>query len=183
MKDNIIMQSDRIIDQTSSIKPLELNHSSRYKISNRSICTRNLKFFNVAIDNETYPKLTPLHNNPKINFSCLNTDNSSKVILLWTPWFTIPSFVYGIGFKKPFEINKCPVTNCEITNDRSRLNESSLIVFHMRDRVHQFTSFRTSKQRWIFYLHESPVYSCDYKKLNNLFNLSATYRRNSNFTS
>ena len=185
-KKKINIENDQVIGKNSLIEPVELHKSNRFKTSNESICDpyiKNLNIFSVTIDNVIYPKFTPLHNNPKINYSCLNTDSSSKLILLWTQWFDNPSFVYGIGYKKPFEINKCPVTNCEITNDRSRLNESNMIVFHMRDPVYEFPSYRTSNQRWVFYLHESPIYSSDYETLNNLFNLSATYRRDSNFTS
>ena len=144
---------------------------------------KHLNIFNVSIDNEIYPKFTPLYNNPIINYSCLNTDNSPKVILLWNRRFGDSKFDYGIGNKEPFAVNKCPVTNCEITNDRSRLNESSLILFHMRDSIDQLPTYRTTSQRWVFYLHESPVHSPIFTKYNNLFNLSATYRLDSNFTS
>ncbi len=161
-------------------------NTSKLTIINRTTCDpykSNLNIFNVMIDNEIYPKVIPLYNNPKINYSCLNTDKSSKVILLWNTWFGDSTFDYGIGNREPFEKNRCPVTNCEITNDRSRIMESSLIIFHMRDAINQFPEFRKSQQRWVFYLYESPVHSPNFNDYNSLFNLSATYKLDSNFTS
>ena len=139
--------------------------------------------FQISIDNEIYPKFTPLFNNSKYNFSCLNKNKSKKLILYWNKWFGDPNFNYGIGKSEPFIKNKCPVTNCEITNDHSRVTESDIILFHMRDNIPELPSFRTSNQRWIFYLFESPVHSANFKKYENLFNLSSTYKANSNFTS
>ena len=137
----------------------------------------------VEIDNETYPKFTPLYNNPEINYTCLNENKSKKLILFWTTWFGRTHFDYGLGFGKPFENHNCPVTNCELTNDRARLNESDLIVFHMRDSIKELPSYREENQRWIFYLYESPKHSGNFRKYNGLFNLSATYKQSSNFTS
>ena len=137
----------------------------------------------VSIDGEIYPKFTPLYNNPGINYTCLNNNKSSKVILFWNEWFGDSTFNYGLGVETPFIRNYCPVTNCEITNNRSRLNDSHLIVFHMRDTINELPKYRTPNQRWIFYLYESPVHSPNFEIYNNLFNLSATYKLNSNFTS
>jgi alpha-1,3-fucosyltransferase len=146
----------------------------------------NLNIFSVKIDNEIYPKFIPLYDNQQINYECLNDDKISKVILLWT--FSI--FDYGMGKRTPFENNKCPVTNCEITNSRSRLNESSFIVFNIDEYIDSFPSYRTANQRWIFVSYQSPLndgFDLRWKRkmemYNNLFNLSATYRLDSNFTS
>jgi alpha-1,3-fucosyltransferase len=145
---------------------------------------KNSNEFNLTIDNEIYPKFTPLYNNPKINYSCLNTDKSSKIILLWTKWFGSKTFDYGLGYGTPFKKNKCPVTNCEITNDRSRLKESNLVVFHMGEIEGRLPSYRSKYQRWIFLMYESEVmFNPKLDDYNNLFSLSATYRLDSNFTS
>ena len=139
--------------------------------------------FNISIDGEIFPKFTPMFNNPKINYTCLNKNKSSKIILFWNNWFGDSTYDYGIGYETPFEKNRCPVTNCELVNDHKRLNESDLIVFHMRDPINQLPEYRRENQRWIFYLYESPVHSQSYEEYNNLFNLSATYMLNSDFTS
>ena len=73
---------------------------------------KNSEISYVTIDNEVFPKIIPLYNNPKINYSCLNSNKISKKILYWNAWYGDPSFSYGIGDKKPFENNNCVVTIC-----------------------------------------------------------------------
>jgi alpha-1,3-fucosyltransferase len=141
------------------------------------------KTFQITIDNETYPKYTPLYNNINFNFKCMNNNKKTKVILFWNKWFGDSTFEYGLGQETPFKENNCPVTNCETTNDRQKLKESDLIVFHMRDSIDYLPPERYPNQRWVFLLYESPVHSPDFKIYNNLFNLSATYKLNSDFTS
>jgi glycoprotein 3-alpha-L-fucosyltransferase len=69
-------------------------------------------------------------------------------------------------------------------NNKSRLNESDYVIVHMRDGIEKIPSFpnRNSKQRWIFVLYESPIHSSNFAYLNGVFNLTATYRLDSNFT-
>ena len=73
------------------------------------------------------------------------------------------------------------MTSCELINDRSRVNESDLILVHLRDGYSQFPSYRPRHQRWAFVLYESPVHSGDFSNLNGFFNLSSTYRIESDF--
>ena len=178
--------------ETSNSIQVINNSRIQNKIEDGNKCDpyiKNFKIPYVTIDNQVYPKIIPLYNNPKLNYSCLNTYKSSKIILFWNTWYGDPIFNYGIGYKKTFENNKCPVSNCELTNDRSRLKESSLIVFHMFDHIDSFPSYRTAYQKWIFYMYESPALTFDarwkpnFTNYDNLFNLSATYRLDSNFTS
>lgn len=142
-----------------------------------------LKQFYVEIDNSTYPKYVPLFYNQSINFECLNKNKRKNLILFWNKWFGTSNFDYGLGKDLPFENNKCPVTNCELTNDKKRVADSYMIIFHMRDKIDYLPSYRTPKQRWIFLLYESPIHSGNYIKYNGLFNLSATYKKNSDFSS
>lgn len=155
-----------------------------YMPSNCSPFNFHSNQFLVKLDNnEIYPKYIPLFQNKTINFECLNRNSKKKLILFWNKWFNDPSYEYGIGFSKPFEANNCPVTNCEITTDKKRLQESNIIVFHMRESLYKLPKYRRPDQRWIFLLYESPKHSSNFIKYDNLFNLTATYSSKSNFVS
>ena len=89
----------------------------------------------------------------------------------------------GLGNKKPFVDNNCPLTNCEITNNRNYVNESDAIVFHMGEQFKGLPKWRHASQRWVFFFYESPLTDFDFTEYNGLFNLSLTYKINSNATS
>ena len=95
----------------------------------------------------------------------------------------LPLIPVKLGSQLPFEDLKCPVTNCELTDDRSKLEESSLVLFHLRNSIDYFPSKRPRNQRWVHIIYESPIncHLCD--KYENTFNLSATYTKDSDFSS
>ena len=70
-----------------------------------------------------------------------------KLILVWKPIYK--------KFTK-FDLEKCPVSNCETTLDRSKINESDVIVFSGRWPV-QFPTYRPKGQIWIFQNREAQV--------------------------
>jgi hypothetical protein len=143
------------------------------------------KQFYVNFNGEYYPKQVPLYLNQSINFDCLNKSENVKKILLWNSFFGDSSYSYSFGSRIPFIKNDCPVSSCEITNDKSKLNQSDYVVVHMRDGFDQIPTHptRTLEQRWIFLLYEPPPHSTNYDHFNGIFNLTATYRFDSNFTS
>jgi hypothetical protein len=136
--------------------------------------------FKVLIDNDEYPKFVPSFHNKSINFECLNRDESKKkTILMWNHFRMFVHNKYNFGYKKAFETLKCPVTNCELTNDRTKLNESSFVIFNLRNQINSFPKYRLKNQRWIHVSYESPVncHLCYDKKFENLFNYSSTYTK------
>jgi hypothetical protein len=141
----------------------------------------NFTPFQINLNNVQYPRLTPLHLNKGINFTCLNSDSTIKKIFFWNAFFDKKDFSYGIGFKTPFEMHNCPVTNCELINNKSRLVESDLVLFHMRDIMDDLPSSRPRYQRWVFVLYESPVHARDFTELNGIFNYTSTYEIDSDF--
>lgn len=92
----------------------------------------------------------------------------------------------GLGRVKPFEKRGCPVTNCELTSDRSLLSQADLVLVHMFDRLDRLPTgdgaMRPAKQRWVFVAYESPTNSPDFSKFNGVFNLTSTYRLDSDFS-
>jgi alpha-1,3-fucosyltransferase len=146
----------------------------------------NARSYSVEINGVRYPHQILLHQNRSINFECLNKNSEIKRILLWTTYFNDPSWTFGVslGVRKPFETLNCPVTNCELLNNKTRINESDYVVAHMSDiwkTEEKIPIFRPKFQRWIFTTYESPIRSNDYSKFNRVFNLTSTYMLDSDF--
>ena len=76
----------------------------------------------------------------------------------------------------------------EVTYDKQRFMDSDLVVFHARnmprlDHMKELLKSRPSSQRWVFALWESPKKSPDTTPFNGLFNMTWTYRRDSDIWS
>jgi alpha-1,3-fucosyltransferase len=141
--------------------------------------------YKVKIDNKIYPRSIPIFSNLSINFECLNQSTIVKKIFIWNAFFKDKSFGYGsLGKFRPFVKNNCPVTKCELLNDRNRLNESDLVLVHMRDDpIDNPPKFRPANQRWVFVLFETPMGLGPIHKWNGFFNLTSSYMLNSDFSS
>ncbi len=57
------------------------------------------------------------------------------------------------------------------------------MLFHLRNRIHGFPKYRPPNQRWVHLIIESPVHCHLCTRFKNIFNLSATYTQESDFTS
>jgi alpha-1,3-fucosyltransferase len=138
----------------------------------------NIKQYQVEIDDELYPKRVLLEYNNSINFECLNKAKQKPLILFWNDYFGDKHYKF-----KNFEDRGCPVSNCETTIDKYRYNESSLVITHMRSRfeLDHFPKYRPNNLRTVFFLYESPMNSGDYSKFQDFFNLTATYRLETDF--
>jgi alpha-1,3-fucosyltransferase len=143
--------------------------------------------YSVLIDGENYPKHIALRENRLLNFDCMNQDKTPKLILYWTPFYDRADYYYGLGQSQPFLKWKCPAYNCEVTNNKNRLNESHLVVVSMinQNEMGQLpeSKSRPEHQRWIFYLIESPIHTQSFETYNNYFNMSVTYKFESDFAS
>ncbi|ELU08205.1 hypothetical protein CAPTEDRAFT_110767 [Capitella teleta] len=113
-------------------------------------------------------------------FYVLHTDEEHKVkvILLgnsfWGDWEV------GVGKETFFRLN-CPVSNCEITQDKSRSVDAVLFHAHDLDEHPPRLGHRPHHQRWVFFMLESPGWSVNrnYMKWKGLFNWTMTYRTDS----
>jgi hypothetical protein len=141
--------------------------------------------YTVIIDNIKYPRTpVPLYKNKSIDFECLKekihstSSSSSKPLILF--WNERGMF----GNKQLTDAAWCPIRECELTHDKTRLYESDLVITHMVDKIDEMpiNYMRSMHQRWIFYLIESPVHSKDYTKYNGVYNMSSTYKHDSDFT-
>jgi len=111
----------------------------------------------VLIDGERYPKHVPLHHNHSINFSCLNKNRNinNKRILLWTSFQGLPikndleDLIFKQNSKDVFDQLRCPVNNCELTLNRSKVQDSAIVLFHLRNEINGWPTFRHPSQRWV----------------------------------
>jgi hypothetical protein len=94
-----------------------------------------LKQYTVELDGALYPHNVPSYFNTSLDFNCLNKSSETKKILLWNSFFGSIDHRYGLGKVEPFVRHKCPVTNCELLNDKARLNETDLVLVHMADKI------------------------------------------------
>jgi hypothetical protein len=148
------------------------------------------------VDSDVYPKHRPAFFNRSLNFTCLGANSKPKMILLWNKDFTHFMLNYGTHKKGLYKLRNCPVTNCEVTTDRKSLNNSKLILISMNDRLDDLPRVRLPDQRWIFDYQIDSIYNYENRhphislkkrlnitSFNGLFNLTSTYRLDSNFTS
>ena len=81
---------------------------------------------------------------------------------------------------------QCPVSNCEVTYNRSRLDESDAVLFDGRI-IHEFDikhleemRGRSRQQIWLWMMHESPQFTYyNVSDFDGFFNWSMTYRPSS----
>ena len=135
---------------------IECNNEPKVTSYNTNSCVKYRKEFSVIIDGQKYPKRIPQYYNKSIDFECLEKLNTAKkTILLWTNFYGVPlqdSLKQKIIDKPSNEVLKelnCPVTNCILTYDRKKYQESSLVLFHMRNEIDYYPSFKCQNQRWV----------------------------------
>ena len=141
--------------------------------------------YKVKIDDYYYPRLLPSYQNKIFNFDCLNSNNIIKRILIWNMPDKWNDFKFGMGIKAPFIASKCPVVNCELTDDHSTLKSADLVVVNLD---HTYKSFpkdsNNKKTRWSFLIKRSPFhFRKSLSRFNNFFNFSASYTFDSFYTS
>ncbi len=175
----------------------ELNIEEEFTKPDCNPINENYTQFRVEIDGYFYPR-DPLNRfrNKSINFDCLNKSKKIKRIMLWNMLGNYNS--YNVGFVKPFIENRCPVTNCMLTDDKSLLDKSDLVIVRMSDDYEKPKSKRPPNQKWVYVLYESPhhlkeIYTStlrwkdlmwkwnEFEAANGFFNLTSTYRIDSDF--
>jgi alpha-1,3-fucosyltransferase len=135
----------------------------------------------VEIDGRVYPSRQALSFNTSINYKCLRQTSTTKRILVWKRFFGSKSIREDPDLLKK---SNCPVTNCVITHDRSKLRKSDMVYVHVVQTPIGRDSLPKSKprsQRWIFSAYESPLHTPLIPEYNSYFNLSSTYSLQSDF--
>jgi hypothetical protein len=137
-----------------------------------AIIKKDVKQYTVKIDGSVYPKRVPLHLNKSIDFDCLQKRSKNiKKILVWNNWWGKKE--YGTGIATPFKKNNCPITNCELTDDKKTINDADFVIVHAMDPADPIPKNKPSNQRWIIAWHESPSYAVLHT--NYLFNYTSSF--------
>ena len=113
-------------------------------------------------------------------------------IIFWTKYHGSDKFI--TDYSEDFTFNKetnaegmfdrCPppANRCRLTTNRSLIQQSEAVIFHIRDLEGiSWPKFRSPEQRWIFWNLESPMHTFNPQQLKNLpphlhFNWTLTYR-------
>ena len=115
----------------------------------------------------------------------------TKTILLWTTHFysqvwkgLLPSTLDDY-----IEEAKCRIQECRITYDKRAIKTADVVVFHGVDFTYKnYTSehfhaltrtVRPRHQRWLFWMHETPIYYPENENYDRLFNWTMTFSRQS----
>ena len=153
------------------------------KSHNCDIINKSHKQYYHFFDGVKYPQYLYLSQDRKINYDCLNKSSPTKVILAWNKFYGMSSFGYGMGKVKPFVSHNCPVTNCELTNDKKRIGESDFVIVWLTDQIEVEipNKNRLSKQRWVAGIIESPIHTPSFDQYNGVFNFTADYQVESEF--
>ncbi|XP_023326749.1 alpha-(1,3)-fucosyltransferase C [Eurytemora carolleeae] len=105
-----------------------------------------------------------------------------KRILFWNDFYGSRNYGFCCG-RNPFRKAKCPVWNCQTTKFRNESLETiDAIVFHQRKlKTDDLPAKRFPSQQYVFLSLESPSYKekIVYKQWNQFFNLTMTYRLDS----
>ena len=128
----------------------------------------------------TVPTITCIANKYyiQITFKKHLLQTKNKTILLWTRFFGDSEYRFG-RYSAPFFICNEKI-RCQTTSDRSLLNQSDAVVFHIDPtdwNVNDKPDIRMPHQRWIFFLFESPERTAfNLTVLPDFFNWTMTYR-------
>ena len=151
--------------------------------NNKSTSKTQTPHFNNA--SETFPAFEKKHFEIKSNLNePVKTMHSSKLFLLYTPIFGKLPWS-GVEASYNFTSEACPVTNCQITYNKSLIPSADVVLFHGRDmpsvkEMKIISIRRPVTQRWVYYTHESPLnIFYDPGIYNGFFNWTMTYRRDS----
>ncbi|NXT66741.1 FUT6 fucosyltransferase, partial [Chaetops frenatus] len=102
----------------------------------------------------------------------------SLTILLWT-W----PFGSRFNFTECSELLSCAGCHCHFTTNRSRWCQADAVILHHRDVCGDSERLarlpRLQSQPWIWFNMESPSHSSNLSAMDNLFNLTMSYRRDS----
>jgi len=113
-----------------------------------------------------------------------------KLILLFTSHF-YSDIWKGLGYDVLDGYTRnahCNVKECSLTYDKGRFREADLVIFHGVDfefknytAKHFQTLLKTKPkhQRWVFWMHETPVYYPEADNYDNLFNWTMTFSASS----
>ncbi|XP_065321365.1 uncharacterized protein LOC135928829 [Gordionus sp. m RMFG-2023] len=159
-----------------SYKKLHENYNISKSILNQTL--HNLPEYWFPDESDISPTITDI------------TFDKTKIVLLWTPFFSDDTWDIKNMGRAPFK--NCKYSSCSILNNKTYLSNSDALIFHLRDMEFQDLPFknRSYEQIWIFYMMESPILTCsinpeeicNLEKYDYVFNWTVTYLPESDIT-
>ena len=116
----------------------------------------------------------------RIPYSRHRDNSETRLILFGNTFWGDTTWEIGEGSEV---FANCPVNNCYLTSDKSRIAKSDAVLFHVHE-VDTFPEYeRPIKQRWVFFMLESPQFSANtvYRSepWRSAFNWTMTYKLDS----
>ncbi|KAG8553136.1 hypothetical protein GDO81_003294 [Engystomops pustulosus] len=113
------------------------------------------------------------------------TDGSSKTSQMIEKELVVLVWVWPFG--EPFPLNTCQsvygITGCKLTSNRSLYSIADAVVMHHVDIMYDKKSLpqepRPHHQRWVWFNMEPPLIIRNLQFLDNLFNMTMTFRQDS----
>jgi hypothetical protein len=177
---SFLIVAQKYLDLKSSSSSLTYSDETSCNV----IYTNHSQHYHV-FDGVQYPQYIPLYQNKSINFKCLNLKSKSnlKTILALNKFYGKENFAYGLGKVEPFVRNHCPIVNCELTNDVSKLNQSDFLLVSLTDKFDE-DNLRLTRQRnkrYVSVILESQINFQYLDKYNGLFSFTADFKSESTF--
>ena len=118
------------------------------------------------------PTIVVQHRNDKIH----------KRILVYTSFFGRKPWPMANATENYTERCGCDFDGCEITYDQSKLDQSDIVLFHGRNmpNLKEVNKKRPLNQLWLYFIMENAFHSPDVGPIDRYFNLTSSYRFNSN---
>lgn len=120
-----------------------------------------------------------------INFYTIARNNSMIYMLMWTTPEILPFTIMEMG-QQYFINRKCNFQNCYFTNDKSYFNdvrEFDVLLFNVVNLENTTTPIKRSvEQKYVLVSGETPAYYPIHKNFDEFFNLTWTYKLNSDAT-
>lgn len=108
--------------------------------------------------------------------TCPAGPDGETVVLIW-------KLPFGHGVWRQSCMVRLNISGCRLTSDQREYESAAGVIFHHRDVQHNLSTLwnmsRPAWQRWVWMNMESPTNSDISSSLDGLFNLTTTYRRDS----
>ena len=153
------------------------------------VSNKNAKFTKYFPNINVSNVVTPYEHQSKGDFLPQNM-RKNKLILLFTShfysdvWKGLNENVLDDYLQKA----QCKIKECTITYDKHQIKYADLVIFHGVDfeyKNYTATHFQAMlkhkppHQRWVFWMHETPIYYPESDNYNNLFNWTMTFSQRS----
>ncbi|XP_029318250.1 alpha-(1,3)-fucosyltransferase 9-like [Cottoperca gobio] len=121
---------------------------------------------------------TELHPHPS------DTQENQTIAVDAEPDTILLIWMWPFGYRFDLSCNIFNITRCRLTDDKTLYHKAHGVFFHHRDINYNLVNMpkepRPSFQKWVWSNMESPANAGQIPKLNDLFNLTCTYRLDSN---